>query len=368
MGAAPGVRLWLCFFREFRKLHNSIWSGLLLYSRLCCPGPAACHRPAGPVPTGTREGTQLLAMKEAGPTKPPPRRSRLGAKMAELLGCTALLFLLCWSTWDVQVPSLCSRSSAARAGGGGWRRHRWVLVDGTEPAAATASPPATCRLDVDQGPIAEVCHLISDVCMDQVGRGCARWELGGLCHWTRAGSPWAAQAAHPHCSDQDSALTAFPATYDLSIQLMVVLYGQEYFRPLGAPRAPAALPLLEPSHRHSHFRYTHKGTVRCILPSLSVPHCRRCRRCNLAVGGAHVCSVPCVGAQPSVTAHRRRSLRLQCGPGKAMLPLLTAWPQGANVYHSLPPLQFRVASTEEPTPYLQEPVFSSCTVPVIHYR
>lgn len=51
-----------------------------------------------------------------------------------------------------------------------------------------------------------------------------------------------------------------------------------------------------------------------------------------------------------------------------MRPLLTTWPQGANEYHSLPPLQFRVASTEEPAPYLQQPVFSSCTVPVIYYR
>lgn len=181
MGAA-GVAVVAVLLQGVRKLHKSIWSGLLLWSLL--PGPAACDRPAGPVLTGTLGGTRLLAMKEAGPTKPPPRRSRLGARFAELLGCTVLLFLLCWSTWDVQVPSLCSRSFAARAGsggsGGGWRRHRWVLVDGTEPAAA-ASPPAACHLVVEQGPIADVCHLISDVCVDQVGWG-GSWAGSAIGH------------------------------------------------------------------------------------------------------------------------------------------------------------------------------------------
>lgn len=49
------------------------------------------------------------------------------------------------------------------------------------------------------------------------------------------------------------------------------------------------------------------------------------------------------------------------------------WPpaalQGAHEYrHRLPPLQFRASSADEATPYLAEPVFSSCTVPVVYYR
>ena len=49
------------------------------------------------------------------------------------------------------------------------------------------------------------------------------------------------------------------------MQQLAVLYGQEYHRPLGAAHAPAALPLLHPSDRHSHYRFAHKGTVRCML-------------------------------------------------------------------------------------------------------
>ena len=44
-------------------------------------------------------------------------------------------------------------------------------------------------------------------------------------------------------------------------------------------------------------------------------------------------------------------------------------PQGAREYrYRLPPLQSRASSADEATPYLAEPVFSSCTVPVVYYR
>lgn len=43
--------------------------------------------------------------------------------------------------------------------------------------------------------------------------------------------------------------------------------------------------------------------------------------------------------------------------------------QGARDYRNrLPPLHFRAASANEPVPYLAQPVFSSCTVPVVYYR
>ena len=42
--------------------------------------------------------------------------------------------------------------------------------------------------------------------------------------------------------------------------------------------------------------------------------------------------------------------------------------QGAKDYHyGLPQLHARAASIAEPTPYLADPVFSSCTVPILYY-
>ncbi|PRW57966.1 hypothetical protein C2E21_3662 [Chlorella sorokiniana] len=138
------------------------------------------------------------------------------------------------------------RPRVALRGGGGRHRH-WVLH--REPAAAAASAPAVCNLDVQQGPITEACHLVTDVCVDQQ---------------------------------------------------LAILHGQEYQRPPGAAQAPAELPLLQPSHRHRHYRFTYHST-------------------------------------------------------------------GANDYSDLPPLRFRAATTDEPMPYLSQPAFSSCTVPVVYY-
>lgn len=177
----------------------------------------------------------------------PPARARLGPLVAALLGCTALLVLLSSGTWDARVPTLRSYRFAALG-----RSHRWAgSRSSSEPAGAAAlAALPTCELDVEQGPIAESCHLLTDVCVDQQ---------------------------------------------------MAVLYGQEYHPPPGATRAPVELPLLEPSHRHSHYVLQHKDT-------------------------------------------------------------------GAREYrYRLPPLQSRASSADEATPYLAEPVFSSCTVPVVYY-
>ncbi|PRW58044.1 hypothetical protein C2E21_3663 [Chlorella sorokiniana] len=185
-------------------------------------------------------------MTEASAAKP-PARGRLGAVFAALLGCTALLALLgsgAWEAREFKMPTLRAYRFAALG-----RGHRWAGGGSSEPAA-TASPPPVCELDVEQGPIAESCHLVTDVCVDQQ---------------------------------------------------MAVLYGSEYHPPPGATRAPAELPLLEPSHRHSHYVLSHRDT-------------------------------------------------------------------GAREYrYPLPPLQFRASSTDEALPYLAEPVFSSCTVPVVYY-
>lgn len=45
-------------------------------------------------------------------------------------------------------------------------------------------------------------------------------------------------------------------------QRMAVLYGPEFHPPPGKTRAPAELPLLQPTNRHSHFVFNHKDTVR----------------------------------------------------------------------------------------------------------
>lgn len=43
---------------------------------------------------------------------------------------------------------------------------------------------------------------------------------------------------------------------------MAVLYGPEFHPPPGKTSAPAELPLLVPTNRHSHFVFNHKDTVR----------------------------------------------------------------------------------------------------------
>ncbi|KAI7844598.1 hypothetical protein COHA_001838 [Chlorella ohadii] len=183
-------------------------------------------------------------MTEASANKP-PTRGRLSPMATALLGCTALLVLLGSGAWEFRMPKLRSYRFTGLG-----RGHRWAGGDGAEPAAVAAAAATACELDVEQGPIAEACHLLNDVCVDQ--------QLG-------------------------------------------VLYGAEYHPAPGASRAALEPPILEPSHRHSHYVFSHKDS-------------------------------------------------------------------GARDYRNrLPPLHFRAASANEPVPYLAQPVFSSCTVPVVYY-
>lgn len=118
----------------------------------------------------------------------PPARARLGPLVAALLGCTALLVLLSSGTWDARVPTLRSYRFAALG-----RSHRWAGGSGSsEPAGAAASAALpTCELDVEQGPIAESCHLLTDVCVDQVSHG--GWQRAGR----RQGDAWTVSRVQP---------------------------------------------------------------------------------------------------------------------------------------------------------------------------
>lgn len=66
---------------------------------------------------------------------------------------------------------------------------------------------------------------------------------------------------------------------------------------------------------------------------------------------------------------------LHAGPADVPTPLPTPpatstprCPQLAKDFHyGLPQMHVRTASTAEPAPYLADPVFSSCTVPIVYY-
>lgn len=115
-------------------------------------------------------------MTVAGSGKPTPR-GRLGLVLA-VLGLSAALALLASAPRGVRPPTLSFTRIAqglgcCRGAGGpaGWPRpFGWVGGGGggSEEAAFPAGP-AACELDVQQGPIAEACHLVPDVCVDQVG-------------------------------------------------------------------------------------------------------------------------------------------------------------------------------------------------------
>ena len=207
-------------------------------------------------------------MTEASNSKP-PARARLGTLVAALLGCTALL-LLGSGTWDARVPTLRSYRFAALGRGQHWAGGSG---SGERAGAAASAPLPTCELDVEQGPIAESCHLLTDVCVDQVSHG--GWQRAGRCQgdaWTvsrmqtppggcpcKTGMPATKQ---PRNRFSQVAICIGPHPPTAPVQQMAVLYGREYHPPPGATRAPVELPLLEPSHRHSHYVLQHKDTVR----------------------------------------------------------------------------------------------------------
>lgn len=107
-----------------------------------------------------------MTQKGAGDLAPPRR-------LTGLLLAVPLILLLGFSTSDLSVVTLARRLAA---GGATLRPHSWVLAHRRAAATEPAAAPAACRLDVGQGPFAKACHLLKDICVDQVGSGSGPWE------------------------------------------------------------------------------------------------------------------------------------------------------------------------------------------------
>lgn len=149
-------------------------------------------------------------MTEASANKP-PTRGRLSPMATALLGCTALLVLLGSGAWEFRMPKLRSYRFTGLG-----RGHRWAGGDGAEPAAVAAAAATACELDVEQGPIAEACHLLNDVCVDQVRSSWGRWEGGG----GRSGDAWTARQ-QTDASPPAGTLVLYP-THVAAIKLFAV--------------------------------------------------------------------------------------------------------------------------------------------------
>jgi hypothetical protein len=170
-----------------------------------------------------------------------PAKGRAGSSRGRLqivLACSCALLLVLYAPRRRRTPVLNNPGQGDSDGGS---------------SGAGDSSGGGGLLDrlIGEGPFAQSCQLIKDVCVDQVR------AMQSVCLPVLFIEPpaWA-----PTPLPAPSTMLTPPALPALYVQRTAILYSNKYHP---APGRPAeALPVLEPPKRHRHYIFMHRETVR----------------------------------------------------------------------------------------------------------